>query len=571
MLDVAIRHGRIVDGTGLPSYLGDVGILNGRVVSVGSRAAAAREEIDAKDLVIAPGFVDPHTHYDAQLIFDPLATPALEHGVTSVVTGNCSLSMAPLRSGQRDDYSSMFRMIEEMPKETFDQGVDWSWGEGFDGMLDTLRGKVGINVASLVGHSTLRMYVMGDDAGRRAATDAELQTMAQALRTCLDAGAAGLSTSYVDSDADFRPVPSRWAEHREIEMIASVLGEYGRMLQVVPEMYDTSVARARVEMLADLSLRFGIPTTLSPLFYSNAMPAAAGQVMDAVDRAWARGARVWPQVQTRPLDFSFRLGQRSMIWLYFRKWWEITTLAGREEQMRALRDHATRQLLIDEISPAKTKTRPSAPGAGLALGSRSWTVREVQLEHNRKYVGRTLGDIADELGSSVGDVLIDLSLEENLETWFMRAGIGHNDTLHVGELLAHPRVMIGASDEGAHVDSFATYGDTGYLMSQFVRGTGQLSLEEAVQKISRDPARIWGFHGRGELTPGYAADVVIFDPAAIGRGEEIRTDDFPGGGRWVRRSVGVASVLVNGVVAWTAAEGYRAQHAGELLPSSSAG
>ena len=292
MFDLVIRDGLIVDGTGLPGRHGDVAIADGRIVSVGGRAGEAHRVLQADGKVVAPGFIDPHTHYDAQLCFDPYAFPAIEHGVTTVVPGNCSLSLAPLRVDQRDTFSRMFRLIEEMPEAAFDAGVDWRWGEGFGQWLDALAGNVALNVAPLVGHSVLRMFVMGPEAQERAATAAETRAIADLLRECLDAGAVGLSTSFVDIDETYRPVPSRWAAPAELDALSAVLGDHGAILQIVHEFFDTDLTIARVEQLAELSLRHGITTTLSPLFHSDASPHATTRVMEAVHQARARGAAV---------------------------------------------------------------------------------------------------------------------------------------------------------------------------------------------------------------------------------------------------------------------------------------
>jgi N-acyl-D-amino-acid deacylase len=557
MLDLAIRFGTIVDGSGLPPFRGDIGISGGRIVSVGPVATAARTEVDATDLVVSPGFIDPHTHFDAQLLFDPVAEPELEHGVTTVVTGNCSLSLAPLRVDQRETFSAMFRLIEEMPKEAFDQGVDWRWGEGFEPMLKAVQSDLGINVAPLVGHSALRMFVMGDGAQGRVGTEAEIQEMARVLRGCLNAGAVGMSTSYIDIDPAFRPVPSRWASHHELDVLCAVLGEDGRMLQIVHEFYDPGLTVSRVEMLAELSLRHGIPTTLSPIFHSATMPAATGQVMAAVDRAWAAGARVWPQVQTRPVDLSFTLARRSAMFLTIPGWWEVMSRSD-DEKRAAFSDPATRTRLVDAMNGRRAV-------AGIAsMDPGSFVIREVASDANRELLGRTLKDIAAERNTTPADVLVDVALDEDLGTWFLRSHVAHVDTAAVGQLLAHPRVHIGASDAGAHVGTFATYGDTGHLFSEFVRRSGHLTLEAAVKKITSDPCRIWGLPGRGQLTAGYAADIVVFDADSIDRGPEVLADDFPGGFRWVRRSIGVDTVVVNGEIAWTKDEGYTSARAGQL-------
>jgi N-acyl-D-aspartate/D-glutamate deacylase len=548
VLDLVIRNGLIVDGSGVPGRRGDVAIGDGRVVAVGGRAGEGHRELDAAGKVVAPGFIDPHTHYDAQLCFDPYAFPALEHGVTTVVPGNCSLSLAPLRADQRDAFSRMFRLIEEMPETAFDSGVDWRWGEGFGDWLDALAENIALNVAPLVGHSVLRMYVMGADAQQRPATADEVAAMADVLRTCLDAGAVGLSTSFVDIDEKYRPVPSRWASPAELDALAAVLGERGAVLQIVHEFYDTDLTVARVEQLADLSLRHGMTTTLSPLFHSDANPNATTKVMAAVERARARGAAVWPQVQTRPIDISFTLDQRALMLLTMPTWWKVASLRDHAEKLAAVAGR--RRALVDEMNALALR-----PNAGLGAGG--FVVRQVVHDRNAELVGRTIDDIARERGCTHGDAVVDLALDEDLGTWFIRSSIGHANSEAVGALLADPLVHIGASDGGAHVGSFSTFGDTGYLFSEFVRRTGSLSLEAAVKKVTFDPAVIWGLRGRGLLAPGHAADVVVFDADRIGRGPEIASDDFPGDGiRWIRRQEGVETVIVNGAITWSADAGY---------------
>lgn len=548
MIDLVIRNGLIVDGSGLPGRRGDVSIHAGKVVAVGGRAGEALREIDATGKVVAPGFIDPHTHYDAQLCFDPYAFPAIEHGVTTVVPGNCSLSLAPLRTDQRDAFSRMFRLIEEMPEAAFEAGVDWRWGESFGGWLDALAGNIALNVAPLVGHSVLRMYVMGSEAQCRVATDPEISAMCDLLRVCLDAGAVGLSTSFVDIDETYRPVPSRWAGPDELDALASVLGERDRVLQIVHEFFDADLTVARVEQLAELSLRHGITTTLSPLFQSDANHHGVEKVMAAVVAARARGAAVWPQVQTRPIDISFTLDQRSLMLLTMPSWWNVASIRDHAEKLAAVTDR--RDALVDEMNGLANRPN-GGPGAG------GFVVRDVVRDHNRDLIGRTIDEIARERGATHGDTIVDLALDEDLGTWFIRASVAHNNSGAVGALLAHPLVHVGASDGGAHVGSFSTFGDTGYLFSEFVRGTRSLSLEAAVKKITLDPATIWGLKGRGLLAPGYAADVVVFDADHIGRGPEIASDDFPGDGiRWIRRQEGIETVVVNGEITWSADSGY---------------
>jgi len=345
------------------------------------------------------------------------------------------------------------------------------------------------------------------------------------------------------------PVPCRWANPDELEALCAVLGERGKMLQVVHEFFDADLTVTRVEMLGDLSRKYGIPTTLSPLFHSNASPRSTDVVMAAVEREVAAGARVWPQVQTRPIDISWTLDQRSIMFLVIPGWWPILSLPTKAEKLAALVEPSTRATLI-----AGLDALGAAPGG---MNAASFVIREVVLEKNQRFAGRTVGELAAERGTTPAEALLDLALEEELGTWFIRPNIGHVDSEAVGALLAHPLVHVGASDVGAHVGSFSTYGDIGYLFSEFVRATGALTVEQAVKKVTADPCTIWGIADRGVLRAGLAADVVVFDPATIGRGPEIASADFPGAGtRWIRKSTGIDAVVVNGTVTWTAADGY---------------
>ncbi len=542
MLDLIIRNGRIVDGSGLRAFHGDLGIRDGRVQHVGGRLETrARREIDARGQVVAPGFIDPHTHFDAQLLWDGQARPALEHGVTTVVHGNCSLSLAPLKAEHRAKLVSMFQQIEEMPHAAFHGAFEWTW-ESFEEYVDTLRGRIALNVAPLAGHSVIRLWVMGLDAQKRAASSDEIRAMQDLLRQCLEAGAVGLSTSYVDVDENLFPVPSRFAHPEETFALASVLGEFGRMLQVVPEFYDTDITLARVDQLAELSLAHQIPTTFSPLFDSAAAPRNASRVIDRVAEQVERGARVWPQVQTRPIDISFSLDQASLLFAATPIWYMVMRLPH-DQKMETLENPGTRDALIKAAEPGGSTAR--------------YAKLRVRDSRNPKLIGRRLDEIAAERGTSPAEAMIDLSLEEDLQIHFLAEGLGHEDAARVGPLLANDLVHVGASDGGAHIQSFATYGDTGYLFSEFVRKGAHVSLEHAVKKITGDTAQIWGLPNRGLLRPGLAADVVVFDPERIGRGEEVPATDMPGGGmRYVRSASGVDTVIVNGEIVYTRDGGY---------------
>lgn len=556
-MDLIIRNGLIVDGSGEPSFMGDVGITDGRIVAVGEVDGEAKQEIDAGGKVVAPGFIDPHTHFDAQLLWDGYAKPAMEHGVTTIVPGNCSLSLAPLKAEHRPKLVGMFNQIEEMPVRAFDEGIEWDW-ESFPEFITRIKKGLGINVAPLVGHSVLRLWVMGDAAMQRTATDEELAAMQRLLRECLDAGAIGLSTSFVDMDETLQPVPSRYASAAEVDALSEVLGEYGRILQIVNEFYDVDLTLARIDQLADISLKHNITTTFSPLFVNNGEQAIVAKIMARVKEQVARGAKVWPQVQTRPIDISFSFAVPSLLFIRFPGWYGIMRFGTHEEIMNTFKDAEKRKALTAEAA---------------AMGP-LWdmlVLRQVQSEANQHLVGKNLAEIAKIRGTTSLDVMIDLSLEENLDAHFLAADMGHNDVATVGGLLKDPDVHIGASDGGAHILSFSTYGDTGYLFSKYVRESKTFELEAAVKKITSDTAAIWGIEERGLLKPGYMADITIFDPATIDRGDEYYVQDVPGeGSRYVRDAVGVDSVFVGGQLTYSQQHGYSDLPRGEILPGARA-
>lgn len=558
MYDLVIRNGTLADGSGLPAFTADIAITGNRIAKIGRITGKAKREIDAAGKIVAPGFIDPHTHFDAQLLWDGYAKPALSHGVTTIVPGNCSLSLAPLKAEHRMRLVGMFNQIEEMPYKAFKEGVVWDW-ETFSEYITRIRKGLAINVAPLVGHSVIRLWVMGDAATERTATPEEIEGMKSVLRECLDAGAIGLSTSYVDMDERLQPVPSRYADAAEVDALASVLGEYGRILQIVPEFYDPDLTIARLDQLAELSLKYAIPTTFSPLFVNADNTDAVERVMARVDEQFARGARVWPQVQTRPIDISFSFAVPSLLFIRMRNWYRIIRFGTPEEIMAAFRDPENRKKLVAEAEAAMAGLWPTL------------RLRQVKTEANQKYVGKTLGEIAKLRKTTPVEAMIDLSLEEELDAHFLAADMGHNSDEKVGGLLNHPRVHIGASDGGAHILSFSTYGDTGYLFSHFVRDLNAMRLEEAVKKITSDTAAIWGIPDRGLLREGYIADIVVFDAATIARGEEVFVQDVPGdGSRYVREPHGVDTVIVSGGLAWTAADGYQTDTRGEILPGAAA-
>lgn len=555
MLDLIIRNGTIVDGTGMPGYIGDVGVKDGRIVATGNVNASATSEIDAAGKVVAPGFIDPHTHFDAQLLWDGAAKPAIEHGVTTIVPGNCSLSLAPLKAQDRMKLVGMFNQIEEMPIKAFEEGVEWNW-ETFDEFIDRISNDLTINVAPLVGHSPLRLWVMGDASSERIATDDEIAAMQDLLRQCLEKGAIGMSTSFVDMNEQLQPVPCRYADQRELNALCEVLSEYNRILQLVHEFYDVDLTIARVDQLAEISLKHKITTTLSPMFV-NAQEDNTSRVIARLEEQWARGARVWIQVQTRPIDLSFCFAVPSLLFIRLPNWYAIKRFGTPESIMAAFKDEDQRKQLVAEA-------QTMSPLWDMLV------LRQVNTDANQQYVGKTLAEIAELRGTDAINVMIDLSLEEELDAHFLAANMGHIDNDKVAELLNNPHVHLGASDGGAHILSFSTYGDTGYLFSNFVRNLNAMTLEQAVKKITLDTANIWGMKDRGVLSEGYVADITIFDANTIDRGEEYYKDDVPGDGhRYVRDARGVEAVVIGGEVAFENGQ-YTGSHRGAIIPGEAA-
>ena len=551
-MDLIIRNGTIADGSGNPLFSADIGITGNRITAIGALTESAQTEIDASGKIVSPGFIDPHTHFDAQLLWDGAAKPAIEHGVTTIVPGNCSLSLAPLKAEHRMKLVGMFNQIEEMPHKAFSEGVTWDW-ESFEEYMTRIKQDLSINVAPLAGHSLLRLWVMGDAAMTRTAEPDEIDNMCALLTDCIRAGAVGLSTSFVDMDERLQPVPSRWASTEELDALCAVLGETKKLLQVVHEFYDIDLTLARVDQLAELSLKHDITTTLSPLFLNADNADGVAAIMARVDEQMARGARVWPQVQTRPIDISFSLEVPSLLFMRLPTWYGLIRFGTKADVLAALNDPAQRAALTREAAPM------------MSLWS-ALVVRRVQSAANAELIGKTLAEIANLRGNTPLDVMIDLSLEEDLDAHFLASSMGHNDVPAVGALLKQPNVMIGASDGGAHILSFSTYGDTGYLFSKFVRDSQSLSIETAIRKITAEPAEIWGIQDRGQLIPGYIADITIFDPETIDRGAEYYVQDVPGDGyRYTRDAIGVSHVLIGGAVAFEKSVGYTQARTGQIV------
>lgn len=538
--DTIIRNGTLIDGTGKPGVRGDIAIRNGCIAAIGNISGDSNEELDATGLAVAPGFIDIHTHFDPQLCWDAHATPSMEHGITTVVTGNCSLSLAPIQDRQgADKIVSMFGVIEDIKKKTFDEAVPFSW-RTFPEYLDHIRPNLGINVGALIGHSAIRLYVMGAASQERAATADEIQAMCEIVEEAMSAGALGISSSYVDMDENGHPVPSQFADLDEKIALAKAMAKSGRGIwQIVPFFPDLNRELDNIRELGDISLAAGVPCSLQPVLSSPTSPNAE-EIIAALETEHARGARVFGQVMPRCFDMNMRLSETSMLLFSLPQWKAIMDLPA-EQRFDKFSDPAQRTALVEEMKGA----------AGMSSALPMLTVGSTYSEATASYQGRSLIEIAQTEGKELGEVILDLSLADKLDTEFQLKNIINADKAAVAKLINHPLCHFGASDAGAHITQFCGTGDTTHLLEHYVRESGQMTLERAVHRMTGEVAADWGLADRGTLEIGKAADVVVFDPATVSVSAEEFVDDFPGEARrYVRRSKGYHAVFVNGDLAY---------------------
>ena len=536
--DLLIKNGSVIDGTGSATKQADLGIKDGVIVSIGQVEGDALETIDAKDLVVSPGFIDIHTHFDPQLCWDGHATPSIEHGITTVVTGNCSLSLAPIKGKEdADKIVSMFGVIEDIKKTTFDEAVPFSW-QSFPEYLDHIRPKLGINVGALIGHSAIRLFVMGPESQEREATQEEISKMCDIVREAMRAGALGISSSYVDIDENGDPVPSRFAGFDEKVALAQAMGESGRGIwQVVPYFPDMKQQLDNIRELGDISLAANVPCSLQPVLSSPTSPNAE-ELIEALEKEQARGARVFGQTMPRCFDLNMRLSETSMLLYALPRWKKIMDLP-REQRLEQFEEQKSE--LVNEMKDAK----------GMSWSIPFLKVGSVKSDENQRYQGQYLGAIAQEENKELGEVILDLSIRDNLDTEFQLQNVINADKQAVAKIVSHPLCHFGASDAGAHITQFCGTGDTSHLLQHYVRETSTFSLEEAIHKMTGELAVDWGLADRGTLEEGKAADIVIFNSETVSVGKEEFVDDFPGEARrYVRKSEGYDVVIVNGAIAY---------------------
>jgi N-acyl-D-amino-acid deacylase len=534
--DFAIRGATIYEGTGMPAFVGDLAIEGGRLVEVGGRLGRARREFKAEGLAVAPGFIDSHTHMDAQVLWDPMVTSSSYHGVTSVVAGNCGLSLAPCKARDRDTLLHTFVRVEGMEMSLLRAAVEWQWTD-IAGYLEALeRSQPALNVGALVGHCALRQFVMGEDSVERPATRDEIDTMRSLLRRAMRAGALGFSTNQNPRHIrdDGKPLPSRLAEFAEIEALGAVLGELNRG---VVQMSSAPGGADRIERLADFSLLTGRPVVWNAILHSWADPENWRAMLAATERAFKRGARAWANTNTRPFNNRFTLKDAQEFDEF--PTWRALMLSPLEERRKAFGDPAARARLKWEAVDDPKR------GTFHKRWDLVYIVKPV-LPKNQYLKGQSVEQLARRQGKDVLDTFLDLALEEGLDTGF-RTPLTNGDPDAVGQIVASPYTVLGQSDAGAHLAIDAGFGYCTGLLAQFVRDRGALTLEAAIRKLTWMQAQIFGITDRGLLRSGMAADVVVFDPSTVAPEEAQLVHDLPGGAsRLVQQASGIHLVLVNG-------------------------
>jgi len=527
--DLVIRGGTVVDGTGAPGRRADVAIGDDRITEIGDNLHG-RRELDASGQIVAPGFIDIHTHYDAQVFWDPALTPSSWHGVTSVVAGNCGFSIAPCREEHRGLIGRTLQHVEDMSLPTLEAGIPWDF-ESFPEYLDSVErhGSV-LNFTAYVGHTATRLFVMGDEGyEREQPTDDELARMADIVREAVAAGAAGFASSSAQThNGDGgRPVPSRLAGIAELEALTEPLRDLGRGVGAF-----TPGERVTHPEIYDLQRRIGQPFTWTALLAIKGSPFAS-TMADLNARERASGADVWPQITCRPLTFQMTLADP----FTFNTVPSFAALMDRPvvERLAAYRDAEWRRVAQDELEH------------GRIFRARWNTMTVAESRGHPELEGTTIAALADARGVQPLEAIVDLAIEEDLSTRF-RAVLANNDDEIIEQLMRSDGMLIGLSDAGAHVSQLCDACLPTDLLGNWVREREVLSIERAVHKLTGEPAGVFGFSDRGVLAEGKAADVAVFDLATVAPGRLHRVHDFPANGERLvaDEPAGVNHVVVNG-------------------------
>jgi N-acyl-D-amino-acid deacylase len=536
--DLLIKNGRIIDGSGRPAFHGDVGVAGGKIVALGRLDGAARRVIEADGRVVAPGFVDNHCHYDAQVLWDPLCTFSCHHGATTVIIGNCSLALAPVRTHEREKLAGMLSYVEAIPMDVLQAGVPWTW-ETFPEYMSAIGQRLGVNVGTLIGHSAVRLYAMGEACSERAATEAELDVMRRVVAEALQAGALGLSITRNMNHFDIAGtrIPAACAPESELFALADVLREAGAgVIQcgggTNPELKD--------RLLSRIAQACGRPVMYNTLLEQARQPGRWRTHLAHVEETARQGIRAIPLCNPGSVVNRFTM-KNCQVFRSMPTWLPILQSSD-DDKLAAYRDPQTR---------AKLRAEVEAPLTPDSTFSKRWDlmiVEEPKLAKHRGLRGQSIDAIAKAQGKEPLDAFLDLAVEEQLETLFSLGEI-NMDTEAVAQILGSPYAVVGLSDGGAHVQFHSNVSNPTRLLGYWVREKGIMSLELAVRRLTFDSATAFGIYDRGLLQPGMAADLVVFDPDTVRPVPEDVVHDFPSDG-WRMRELaeGIHYTVVNGEV-----------------------
>ena len=545
--DLLIKNGVVVDGSGGARYRADVGVREGRIAAIGRINERAKRTLDAEGQVVTPGFVDGHTHMDAQVFWDPIGASSCYHGITSVVMGNCGFTLAPCRQSEADFVFRNLERAEDISREAMLAGIDWRW-ESFPEFLDAVEAlPKGINYAGYIGHSALRTYVMGERAFSEAATEDDQKVMERLVQEAVQAGAIGFSTSrtFNHITADDRPVASRLAQWDEVRGIVNAMGAVGKgLFEIAGEAPGRDPERNREyhERLRDLAVESGVTQTWG-MFSVRVAPDLWRPYFDLLNETAAAGGRMFAQVHSRALNvlLSFKT------YTPFDKWdvWKDLRSLPLEEQKARLKDPALKAQLIASAS-AEYKG-PRVVGAEARPPKWDWVYPMADMAQDHP----SMAELAARKGVHPVELMIDLSLEHDFDIYF-RQPIANEDQDHVLEMMKHPRSAITFSDSGAHVAQIMDSSLQTHLLSHWVRDRQAFTLEEAVRQITYNTATLWGLHDRGLIRTGMAADLVVFDPDTIGPRLPEVAHDLPAGAKRLKQTAdGIKHTVVNGEVLLT--------------------
>ena len=537
MHDLVIANAHIIDGEGTPAIEGDLAVTDGRIAAIGRDLGPSRQRVDAEGRVLAPGIIHLHTHFDAQLTWDPRATPSNRLGVTTVVIGNCGFTIAPCKPEDRDRTLRNLTHVEGMSLDALRSGVDWDF-ESYPDYLDMLERKGMVpNVASFCGHSSVRTWVLGDAASKRAATPAEVAEMKRLVVEAMQAGAIGFATSTLEqhNGENGIPMPSRLADEHEMMELTGALGEVGRGVFML-----TKGMKTTVPWLEKIAANNGRPVMMAALFVDPNDPERVFSEFAQIGEARGRGRELWGQVGCFPLGMEFTLAHP----------YPLEAFLAWRPAIEAEGSQAYRNVLADPAFRAAIKAEALTTGVPNRFSYKQFphlTIKSVTQERNRPLVGRIVGELAAAAGRDPFDWLFDFGLDGELDAMY-DCLLFNNDEERVSKLLRHPHAAVALSDAGAHLSFLCDAGFGLHLFGHWVRERGDMTLEQAVHALTAKPADAYRIRERGRLRVGNFADLLLFDPAAVGRGPKVQAADLPAGATRVDTSArGLHGVWVNGV------------------------